>query len=128
MGFSESVMPLLCGSTEGVILVDRPDPIRFETLAGAVVVLHAIWSGPSAKVVKRYVEVFRSVFESAVIPVEFHIINLDKISPAYMKLLPGRFGGNGETFFVKNGVICSNIDHYSDEFESEFLRCFSKVG
>lgn len=127
MEFREKVKALLADLTEGVIILDELDPLRFEDLRGAIVVLHATWSGPSVKVLVEYVKVFHEVRGSIVFPIDFYILNFDKISIDFIKRLPGVFGGNGETFFVKNGAVIQNIPHYDESFESMLLRCYGPI-
>lgn len=128
MTFSELVRRELAGSGGRDIVVDAVDPIQFETLERAVVILHATWSGPSVKVVREYAIALHRVACSLTLPPELYVFNWDKLSVEYVKRLPGPFGGNGETFFVKNGTICHHMPHYTDAFEGDLLRCFSDVG
>lgn len=123
MEFEKSVRNKL-STTEQVQILDQPDPLDFSKLQRAVVVVHATWSGPSVKVLREYSAAYHRLLGSFGGPVEFYVLNPDRLTDTFFCKLPGRFGGNGETFLVRDGVIIRSIPFYIETFEAELRTAF----
>jgi len=122
--FADKISTVLSGDVRGITILDQPDPLTFSSLDRAVVVLHAPWSGPSVMVVKGYTAAYRKFSEHASHPVDFYILNFDSLSESYWTALPGRFGGNGETFLVNAGKIVCNLPHFTQTFSDQLSDAF----
>lgn len=126
MTFAEHVSRYMASAaTDKFQVVSGCSAIEFGKLPTSVVFLHAVWSGPSVKALKAYIAAFVKLH--AATSVRFYIVNVDDLADEFIARLPGVFGGNGETFFVREGKIVGNIPHFSDQF-SDQLKAALGVG
>ena len=122
MTFSEIVTPHIAGLEGRCRLVSGSNAVEWEKLTETVVFLHATWSSPSVKSLKTDLAEFATHNSSR--PVEFLIVNVDELKEEFYEGLPGTFGGNGETFFVRDGEVVGHLSHYSEDFASKLRKAF----
>ncbi len=123
MSFLDSIRSYQGVSIDKIIVIDEADPENIFLSRNSIVLVHATWSLPSVKVLRSYFSSFYKIIENQNI-LKFYVLNIDRLSDDFLKKLPCQFGGNGETFLVKDGKIVENFPHYNEGFGDALARVF----
>lgn len=122
MTFAESTMPHIVNAGGKCKFLNADQLGGLKKISPCIVFLHALWSVPSVKALKAYSAVFAR-FHSAR-PLDFYIVNFDDVAHEFLEMLPGPCGGNGETFFVRDGKVVENISQFDESFFARLQSTF----
>lgn len=99
-----SVLP-----TDRLRLVNQFADLRLSEMRRAIVFVYAVWSGPAVLALKRFTQVMSEMPTDALDLVILHndCLNDDSMTQLFETAgFPA--GGNGETFWIKDGVIIAS--------------------
>jgi len=102
MSFIETVKRHIRCPLERVTVIENADDLDPAMIGTGVVFILATWSMPAIMALKFYSD----ALESCTLTMPFWILNQDALGAAVMADLtafPNRLGGNGESFFFRDG-------------------------
>lgn len=98
-------------------VVENIDTFKICNLTSGVVILHAIWSGPSQKALSALAGVLRA---HRCCPIPLHVIDSDCLTEQFIHTeLPSMPAGRGETYWIRGGDISGQLSNYDDTASDE---------